>query len=81
MKVADVVLDWEDSSLPTSPPTWVRKYPVRRFANFINGYKGDVNPALNAVRSDHAWYAYVADSDNYVTLPKYWKAEQRDACP
>jgi hypothetical protein len=78
--VADVIVDWENSSLPTSPPSWVLKYPASRFANIIHGYAGSVSMALAVIRGDHAQYAYVTSSGNYSALPNYWSTEQADAC-
>lgn len=80
LSVADVIVDWENSSLPPSPPSWVLKYPVTRFANIIHSYTGNVSVALAAIRRDHAQYAYVADSDYYSTLPSYWPTELAGVC-
>jgi hypothetical protein len=75
MSASDVVLDWENSALPGTPPGWVSSYPASRFANVINSYTGSVAAALTAIRAGHAQHAYVADTSNYSTLPSYWPAE------
>jgi Spherulation-specific family 4 len=82
LSVANVIMDWENSSLPASPPRWVLRYPPSRFANIVNNYTGTVSVALAAIRADHAEYAFVTSSGGtYSTLPGYWPTEQADACP
>jgi hypothetical protein len=79
MNASDVVVDWENSTLPDNPPSWVSSYPASRFANVIHSYTGNVTTALNAIRADHAQHAYVADTSNYGALPSYWSTEVANA--
>lgn len=79
MNASDVIVDWENTTLPDTPPSWVFTYPASRFANVIHSYRGDVITALNAIRADHAQHAYVADTSDYSALPSYWPTEVSNA--
>jgi hypothetical protein len=81
MSAADVLMDFEGSydTLTTNPPpSWVYRYPASRFATVLqlpDSESSDLTAALSLTQADNAGHVYVADQQNYSSLPAYWSAE------
>jgi hypothetical protein len=84
MKDANTIMDWEDSSAPATPPSWVKNYPASRFAMIMNAVPdsaSDIAAAVTDIEDAHAGAGFVTSDVSYQTLPSwsYWTTFAGDA--
>jgi len=84
MKDANTIMDWENGSAPTTPPSWVNNYPASRFAMIMNAVPdsaGDIAAAVADIENAHAGAGFVTSDVSYQTLPSwsYWTMFAGDA--
>jgi len=84
MSATDVLMDFEssyDTLVANPPPRWIYHYPARRFASALqlpDSQSPSLAAALALTRADNVGHVYIADQEDYSTLPGYWNAEDAD---
>jgi hypothetical protein len=83
MSDANVIMDWENSKAPSTPPSWVDNYPASRFAMVMNAvpYKASqIKAAVTDIEKAHGGAGFVTSDSSYQTLAKgYWTTFAADA--
>jgi hypothetical protein len=82
MNDANTIMDWENGSAPTTPPSWVHNYPASRFAMVMNAVpESGIAAAVSDIEGAHAGAGFVTSDDTYQTLPNwaYWTMFANDA--
>jgi len=79
-----VIMDWEDSKAPSTPPGWVHNYPASRFAMIMNAVPDTgaaIAAAVRDIENAHAGAGFVTSDHTYQKLPgwSYWSTFAGDA--
>jgi hypothetical protein len=82
MSDATTIMDWEDNIPPAKPPSWVYRYPAKRFAMIMNAVPASaIAAAVSAIEHAHAQAGFITSDPSYQKLPSwsYWSTFAADA--
>lgn len=77
----DYFLVWENSTNPTTPPSWFSNYSPTKFGMIVHDVttSAAMVTSLNAIEAAHAGWGLITQDGTYQNVPSYWSTEVTDA--